>query len=190
MKTLEEYLRLADPQGHPRSGIILGVRLALAGLAELGLSDPEEFHDHLVVVVETDRCLPDAIELVTGCRLGNRRLKFRDMGKMAATLADTATGCAVRVAAREQANQRALELFPGLDKEEALAKAYCALPEAELFTRRLVRLPLAPQDLPGYHAARVACAQCGEGIAFERQIVSAGQVLCRACAGESYFEAL
>jgi formylmethanofuran dehydrogenase subunit E len=81
MKSFEEYLRLAGPDGHPRAGIILGIRMALLGLKELGIDDLEKAHDDLVVVVETDRCLPDAVELVTGCRLGNRRLKLRDMAR-------------------------------------------------------------------------------------------------------------
>jgi formylmethanofuran dehydrogenase subunit E len=32
------------------------------------------------------------------------------------------------------------------------------------------------------------CAECGEGINFEKQVERDGQVLCRACAGERYYE--
>ena len=190
MKTFEEYLRLACEDGLPRSGIILGTRMALLGLKELGLEDPDKVHDHLIVFVETDRCLPDAVELVTGCRLGNRKLKLRDMGKMAATMLDITSNQAIRLAAREDANQRALEMFPDLDKEEALGKAYCILSDENLFTRKLVRVELAPEDMPGYQAPRVPCAKCGESIAFGRQIIKGEGLVCRSCAGEGYFQAL
>lgn len=188
MKTFEQFLRLAGEDRLPRSGIILGLRMAMAGLKGLEMEDPQKVHDHLLVIVETDRCLPDAVELVTGCRLGNRRLKFKDIGKMAATLVDTAANRAIRVAARESAHQRALEMFPDLDKDEALGKAYCTLSDDDLFTRTSVRVEFAPEDLPGYQAPRVPCAQCGEGIAFAKQIVNGGQTLCRSCAGPGYFE--
>jgi len=189
MKSFEEYLRMAGPEGHPRCGIILGIRMALVALKDLGIDDPDKAHDDLVVVVETDRCLPDAVEMVTGCRMGNRRLKLRDMGKMAATWADLKANRAVRVAAREDANQRAMEMYPTLDKLDALDKLYCQLPDDELFTRRAVHLELAPEDVPGYQAPRVLCAACGEGIAFGRQIFDGSRALCRSCAGQGYLKA-
>ena len=57
----------------------------------------------LVVLVEIDRCATDAIQALTGVSLGKRTLKHVDYGKMAATFVDTASGRAVRVAAREDA---------------------------------------------------------------------------------------
>ncbi|OFV96614.1 MAG: hypothetical protein A3F68_11185 [Acidobacteria bacterium RIFCSPLOWO2_12_FULL_54_10] len=186
MKSFDEYLRLAGDGGHARSGIILGIRMAMLGLREIALDSSDDHHD-LIVFVETDRCLPDAVELVTGCRLGNRRLKFQDMGKMAATFVNMAANRSIRVAARETANQRALEMFPDLDKEEALSKAYCAISDDELFNWKPVRVELRMEDLPGYQGPRVPCAKCGESIAFARQITVGQQALCRACAGQSYY---
>jgi formylmethanofuran dehydrogenase subunit E len=34
---------------------------------------------------------------------------------------------------------------------------------------------------------RVVCTQCGEGVNYEREVRLAGRVLCRGCAGESYY---
>jgi len=34
----------------------------------------------------------------------------------------------------------------------------------------------------------VVCAECGEGINFRREVRSDEKVLCRACAGERYYE--
>jgi len=188
MKSLEEYIEKASKNGHIRSGMVLGIRLALLGLEEIGIEDPRQHHRSLVVIVETDRCLPDAIELVTGCRLGNRTLKFKDLGKMAATFLDLGADHAVRVSTREAANQLAQEMFPDLDKDEALGRAYGALSNTELFTSQSVHVKLNPEDIPGYWAPRVICAECGEGVAFDRELVEDGRTLCRSCAGQRYFE--
>jgi formylmethanofuran dehydrogenase subunit E len=162
--------------------------MALHGLEKLGLENHQETRDKLVVFVETDRCLPDAIELVTGCRLGNRRLKHEDMGKMAATLVDLKTCRAIRVAAREEANQHAIIMYPHLEREEALQEAYCRFPDSDLFRSQFVRVDIAPEDLPGYQSPRVSCTACGESIAFGRQRAVAGKPLCRSCAGQSYYK--
>jgi formylmethanofuran dehydrogenase subunit E len=78
--------------GHLCAGQVLGVRLAMLGLAKLGIGDPKgKDRKRLITFVEIDRCATDAISVVTGCRLGKRTLKFRDWGKMAATFVDLAS---------------------------------------------------------------------------------------------------
>ncbi len=144
----------------------------------------------LVTIVEIDRCATDAVQLVTGCRLGKRALKFKDFGKVAATFMDLKTGRAIRIVAREDSKQKARELFPELDKEEGQRRAYRQLPDDDLFTRQWVRVALPEEDMPGYRAPRVVCAQCSEGINFKREVQRDGRLLCRACAGERYYEPL
>jgi formylmethanofuran dehydrogenase subunit E len=191
MKTLDEYLLQAEKaHGHLCAGQVLGVRLAMAGLRELGITDPVKERKRLVVFVEIDRCVTDAVALVAHCRLGKRALKFRDWGKVAATFCDLTTGRAIRIAARESSKQRARELFPELEKEKGQQQAYRELGEEELFEKKWVRVTLRPEDLPGFKGTRAVCAQCGEGINFRREVEVAGRTLCRGCAGESYFEAL
>ncbi len=141
--------------------------------------------------MEIDRCVTDAIPVVTGCRLGKRALKFRDFGKVAATFCDLQAGKAVRLAARESARQRARELHPEIaGRNEQQMRAYREMPDEELFDLRWVRVTLPPEELPGYKAERAVCAECGEGINFRRQVERGGRVLCRACAGESYYRPL
>jgi formylmethanofuran dehydrogenase subunit E len=168
--------------------MILGIRLAMLALRELKRDVAAHGARDLVVVVETDRCLPDAIELVTGCRLGNRSLKFKDLGKMAATFVDLEQGKAIRVAARESANQLAQQRFPTLDRETALAKTYSLAADQELLSRAWVRARITPEDVPGYHGPRTVCTACGEGIAFGREVRDASRTLCLACAGRGYYE--
>jgi formylmethanofuran dehydrogenase subunit E len=193
MKSLDEYLHDAEQShGHLCAGQVLGVRLALLGLAQLGIEDPRgKDRKRLVTFVEIDRCATDAIALVTGCRLGKRTLKFHDWGKMAATFVDLGNGRAIRIAARESSKDRARELHPDLpDKNQQQMRAYREMPEEELFTKEWVRVVIPPHDLPGYKAARITCARCGEGINFQREVNQDGATLCRACAGASYYQAL
>ena len=191
MRTLHEYLELAAvAHGHICAGQVLGVRLAMLGLRELGIEDPVADRKRLVTFVEIDRCVTDAVALVANCRLGKRALKFRDWGKVAATFCDLQTGRAVRIAARESSKQAAKEMFPELPREEGQQKAYAQLSDEVLFSKEWVKVEIHPEDLPGFKGPRVVCAQCGEGINFKREVLQNGRTLCRACAGEIYYSPL
>ncbi len=190
MKSLEEYLALAaQHHGHLCPGQVLGVRMAMRGLKELGIEDPAEHRKRLITFVEIDRCAADAISVVTGCRLGNRALKFVDYGKLAATFVDLASERAVRIVARDDSRLKAKAMFPELsDSRRQQLEAYKVMDDAELFAIAPVKLKLNPQDLPGRPRSRVACEQCGEDINDGRERRVDGRVLCRSCAGESYYE--
>jgi len=188
MCSLSEYLELAAvAHGHLCAGQVLGVRLAMLGLRELGITDPIADRKRLVTYVEIDRCVTDAVALVANCRLGKRALKFRDWGKVAATFCDLETGRAVRIAAKESSKQAAKDLFPDLPREEGQQKAYAQLSDDVLFSKEWVKVEILPEDLPGFKSPRIVCAQCGEGINFKREVLREGLALCRACAGERYY---
>ena len=192
MKSLEEYEVLAaEAHGHLCAGQILGLRMAMHGMALLGLDDPSgRDRKRLVSFVEIDRCMTDAIGVVTGCRLGKRALKFRDFGKAAATFCDLQADRAVRIAARESSKERAREMYPQMTERNAQQmRAYREMADDELFAVEWVKVAIGPQDLPGYKAPRVVCAQCGEGVSFGREVAREGGALCRACAGERYYSA-
>jgi formylmethanofuran dehydrogenase subunit E len=200
MLSLDEYLREAEKaHGHLCAGQVLGVRLAMLGLEKLGIADPRGNKDdrkRLVTFVEIDRCATDAIAVVTGCRLGKRALKFRDWGKMAATfvdlgIKDVSTGKAIRIAAKESSKALARSMHPAIaDKNQQQMLAYREMTEDDLFTKQWVKVELPAEEFPGYKGERVVCAECGEGINFRREVVRDGQVLCKACAGETYYTLL
>jgi formylmethanofuran dehydrogenase subunit E len=188
VKTLDEYLELAAvAHGHLCAGQVLGVRLAMLGLGELGIVDPIAERKRIVTYVEIDRCITDAIALVSNCRLGKRALKFRDWGKVAATFVDLQTGRAIRIAAKESSKQAAREMFPEMPKDAGQQKAYAQLSDETLFDKKWVKVEVQPEDLPGFKGPRVVCAECGEGINFKREVLHDGRTLCRSCAGERYF---
>lgn len=190
MKSLEEYLTIAaERHRHLCPGQVLGVRMAMLGLASLGISDPEANARRLVTFVEIDRCATDAVSVVTGCSLGRRSLKYVDYGKVAATFVDLETGAAVRICARDDSRAKAKELFPEIAKpNRQQLEAYKVMKDSDLFTTQHVIVTLAPEELPGGPRSRVNCDLCGEGINHGREVRRQGRVLCRACAGAAYYK--
>src|SRR5436305_13643361 len=141
MPDLDSLLAEAEQaHGHLCAGQVLGVRMAMLGLARLGINDPKGTdRKRLVTFVEIDRCMTDAISVVTGCRLGKRAMKFREWGKVDATFCDLESGRAVRVSARESAKALARERHPELpDKNQQQMIAYRELRDDELFDVREV----------------------------------------------------
>ena len=193
METLDELLERAEhSHGHMCAGQVLGVRMALLGCRAIGITEPRgKDRKALLVFVEIDRCAADAINTVTGCRLGKRTLKYVDYGKLAATFLNTKTGEAVRVVALDEARDAADRCFPEIaSKYDRQLRAYKLLPDEDLFKVERVTVKVASEDQPGRPVSRVRCAECGEGINDRREIIREGRPLCRACAGNAYYTRL
>ena len=90
--TFEQYVeRVRDFHGFAAPGVLIGgfmVELAYQHLPEEGLFD---------AISETAKCLPDAIQLLTPCTVGNGWLTVINMGRYAMTLYNKYTGEGVRV---------------------------------------------------------------------------------------------
>jgi formylmethanofuran dehydrogenase subunit E len=171
--------------GHECPGIVLGVRMVLAGCRALGVDCPRAAGKDFVVIAEIARCAIDAIEVLTGASLGKRTLHLVDYGKMAATFVQRSADRAVRVAALDAARWLASAWWPSEpDPRRRQMLAYRALPDADLLAVVPVRVR------PAWFAPRVRvfCARCGEGVHYRREVVREGRLLCRACAGESYYD--
>ena len=193
METLDELLERAEhSHGHMCAGQVLGVRMALLGCRAVGVQEPRgKDRKALLVFVEIDRCAADAINTVTGCRLGKRTLKYVDYGKLAATFLNTRTNEAVRIVALDEAREAADRCFPEIaSKYDRQLQAYKLLPDADLFKVERVVVNVANEDQPGRPVSRVPCDQCGEGINDRREIIREGRTLCRACAGDAYYTRL
>ena len=74
------------------------------------------------------------------------------------------------------------------NKNQQQMLAYREISDDDLFTTQWVKVELPPEEFPGYKSERVVCETCGEGINFRREVRRDGKVVCRACAGESYYE--
>ncbi|MDQ7842261.1 MAG: FmdE family protein [Armatimonadota bacterium] len=188
MALLQEILaRSASQHRHLCPRQVLGARIGLAAAEALGVSLPPP-RRRLYVFVETDGCFADGIAAATGCTLGHRTMRLVDLGRVAATVVDLRTRRAVRAAPRPQIRQRALEVSPGARSGwHAQLDAYQRLPVEELLTVRPVALTVALDDLLGRASARVTCAGCEEEVINGREVVVNGRILCRACAGDTYY---
>ena len=184
---LEECGRL---HGHICAGQLLGVRMALLGCKLIGIEDARGAdRKKLIVWVEIDRCMTDAVSAVTGVRLGRRSLKFFDYGKVAATFLNTETNEAVRVVALDEARGLADERYPQIEsKKERQLRAYREASDEELFKVSRVNVKFDSMDAPGHTRSRVACASCAEGINDGREVIQPdGLRLCRPCALGGYY---
>ena len=187
---LKECERL---HGHMCAGQLLGTRMALLGCRLLDIDDPRGAdRKKLLVWVEIDRCMTDAISAVTGVRLGKRSLKYVDYGKVAATFLNTETKRAVRIVALESSRALADERYSDIaDKRTRQFRAYSEASDDELFKTELVSIELSDFDVPGSPRSRVICAVCEEGVNDGREVVDDnGDALCRACYRGAYYSRL
>jgi formylmethanofuran dehydrogenase subunit E len=167
--------------------------MALLGCRLIEISEPRGVdRKNLIVWVEIDRCMADAVSAVTGVRLGKRSLKYKDYGKVAATFLNLATGEAVRVVALDESRALADARYPSIEnRTERQFRAYREATDGELFKVERVCVEYGEMDAPGRPRSRVACARCREGINDGREIQTAEEeVLCRPCADGGYYRSL
>jgi len=62
------------------------------------------------------------------------------------------------------------------------------MPDAELLVVQAVVLTVSLERLLSKPGCRVNCDVCGEEIINEREVVREGMILCRACAGDAYYQ--
>jgi formylmethanofuran dehydrogenase subunit E len=169
--------------GEVCAGIILGTRMTIAGMKDLGMN-PQERNRYLIVYVENDRCVADAIQAITGCSLGHRTLKYLPYGKFAATFVDLKTGAAVRVSIADKTiNDR----LGTIAVKDISPKALLETPESDLFHIQRVNCAIPDDDMPGLPKHKAYCSNCNEVILDNKVVVRDGVVLCINCAGEPYY---
>jgi len=180
MTEFETYLNKAgDYHGHICAGIVFGTRISLAAIKALGL-DPAAKNKNLIVYTEIDRCMTDAVQVVSGCHLGHRSMKYVDYGKFAATFVNTDTGKAVRGTIKES--------FKSGNDVDELIKTVAQLPEEAVVTLQEVKVVIPEVDLPGMPQRTAKCSVCGERIMDGREVSRDGEVYCRACSGGKYYQ--
>jgi|688.fasta_scaffold246809_2 formylmethanofuran dehydrogenase subunit E len=166
---------------------VLGARMGLAGAAAVDLAVPRR-DKRLLVILETDGCFADGVEVATGCTMGHRTLRLADCGKVAATFVNVKSGEAVRVAPQLDVRERAYRY--ALDERRhyfAQLQAYQLMPDDELLTIRPVILTPSVATIVSRPGVRVNCTHCGEEIINERELLIAGEIVCRPCAGQGYY---
>ncbi len=169
---------------------VLGARLGLLAGLLLDLPLPQS-DKRLVAIVETDGCFVDGISAATGCHVGRRTLRVEDYGKVAATLVDSRTEKTIRIAPRPNVRELARDYAPSAkNRWEAQLIGYQHIPDDLLLDWQNVELTTPIKQIIGQAGKRADCEICGEEIINQREVIREGTVLCKSCAGESYFRPL
>src|SRR3990172_5095832 len=91
MKSLDDVVEF---HGHICPGLVLGYRVSMLALKELG---ERAIDEELVAIVENNSCAVDAVQVMTGCTFGKGNLIFRDYGKQVYTFIKRPSGRSVRI---------------------------------------------------------------------------------------------
>jgi formylmethanofuran dehydrogenase subunit E len=189
----DEFKQCADFHGHICPGLATGFKGAKAALAWLKENKSED--EDLVAVVETDACMVDAIQVLTGCTFGKGNLLYKDYGKAAFSLLSRKTGKGVRVSMKPGA-------FRLSDEHMALVKKRLADTATEEENKRFWELhhersnlildqdpdnifDLKPASIEMPAKANILqskpCAECGEPVMESKLCESNGKMICRGC---------
>ncbi|MDR2826099.1 MAG: formylmethanofuran dehydrogenase subunit E family protein [Deltaproteobacteria bacterium] len=178
--TFEQFKqRVTEFHGYPAPGLFLGgymVEMAKAALPQGALFE---------ALVETKKCLPDAVQLLTLCSAGNQWMHVLNFGKYALSLYNKYTGEGFRV----HVDIDRLSAFPEISAWFLKTKAKNEQDSDKL----LKELELAGNSICGITEVRIQpdflahtrqgsiqiCPRCGEAYP-----VSDG-VVCKGCQGEA-----
>jgi len=188
MRSLAEILAESSARHRhvcPRQ--VLGARMGLFAAELLDLDLPRA-DKRLLTISETDGCAVDGLIAATGCRVGSRTLRILDLGKVAATFADTSTEATIRIAPRPEARMLAAEYAPkARNRWQAMLLGYQVMPANELFLAQPVQLDQPLAQIISRAGRKAICENCGEEIINGRELLRGDVVLCRTCAGEGYY---
>ena len=177
--SFDQFLELVrNFHGYAAPGVVLGGIMVEAAKKRLA---PETLFD---AISETPKCLPDAIQLLTPCTIGNGWLKIVHLGRYALSLYDKYEGTGIRVFLDPGKLNHYLEIkdwLLGLKSKEQ-----------QNHDRLTQQIEEAGEEILGFRAIQVQsrllgrkskseiilCSLCGE--AYPRQ----DGAICRACQGE------
>ena len=178
----EQLAKVKEYHGELCGGIAIGTKLAMYGMDLLGF-ELNKRHKNLVVFLEIDRCMADAVLVVTNCSMGKRALKQMNYGKFAVTFCNMDTGEAIRIC-DDDANK------PKGKKEtkDELVARFRETPAEELFKVQKVRVFAPEPQWPGAKHTSVFCSVCGEKVTDDHHVLRGGKPVCISCANGSYYE--
>ncbi|MFW5501405.1 MULTISPECIES: FmdE family protein [unclassified Maridesulfovibrio] len=177
--TFEEFKEVARKfHGYPAPGLLIGAYMV------------EEAKKHLPAdtlfdaVVETGKCLPDAVQILTLCSYGNGWMKVIKLGRYALSLYDKYTGKGVRV----HIDTEKLENWPEIKawflklkpkKEQDTDKLFAEICEAGPSLCSITPVQISPDFMGHKHMRDIGiCPSCNEAYP-----LSDGAI-CRGCQGE------
>jgi formylmethanofuran dehydrogenase subunit E len=159
----EEYVHLVKSfHGSLAPGLVIGGFIVDTALKNL----PEgKFFD---AICETSVCLPDAVQLLTPCTIGNGWMKIIDTGRFAVTLYEKESGVGVRV----YLDSQKLKAWPDFNawyfklkpkKEQDFKMLMAQIREAGASVLSLQRVRVRPEITAKRRLGPTAvCPSCGE----------------------------
>lgn len=183
--SFEEYIRLITSfHGSVAPGMVIGG--FMVDLAKKNLPQGEFFD----VICETQSCLPDAIQLLTPCTIGNGWLKVITLGRYAMTFYEKYKGVGVRVfldpakiAAWPEIKNWYFKLKPKKEQDSKLLIEQ--IKESGSSILSLQHVKVQPQFLGKKHKGKIViCPYCGEAYPSE------DGKMCRACQGQAPYLSL
>ncbi|MBF0501764.1 MAG: hypothetical protein HQM09_16620 [Candidatus Riflebacteria bacterium] len=174
-------------------GIVIAISMVDYARELLG-----EVKSVLCAVAETEWCLPDAIQVLTGATVGNRYLRIdHELGRYALTLYDRDNGNGIRVFVdiskidavetpelyKFFTRTRASETAAGPARQISNAKVvqeFMRVDRKILTAKRVQLRDSGKQPIP----PAAVCTGCGESFLK----LDAGQTVCSCCRGEAYFD--
>jgi len=187
MKKLDEIVKF---HGHVCPGLVLGYRVSLFALKELGRKAKDE---EIVAIVESNSCAVDAVQVMTGCTFGKGNLIFKDYGKQVYTFIKRPSGKAIRISIawtpppetekemwkRYMKGERSKDVLKVVHqrktrKIDSILKAK----DRDLFKVKHIKISL-PEEARIYPSIR--CERCGEKTMEPRLRVKNGKMVCIPC---------
>ncbi len=193
MKSLDDVVEF---HGHICPGLVLGYRVSMLALKELG---ERAIDEELVAIVENNSCAVDAVQVMTGCTFGKGNLIFKDYGKQVYTFIKRPSEESLRISVKWKSPQETEEetkmwerYIKGDRSEDVLNAVHdrksrkidtiIHAGDKELFTITKGRMEL-PEEAEIYPSVR--CSMCGEKVMKPRAKVRDGKIVCIPCFDKS-----
>jgi formylmethanofuran dehydrogenase subunit E len=182
--TWEEFLnRLSAFHGYPAPGVIVGgimVSIAMEQIPKGVLFN---------VICETSSCLPDSVQLLTPCTVGNGWLRIINLGRYAVSLYDKHKGNGVRVyldpkklQSWDEIQAWLLKLKPKREQDAKRLQEQILRAGRDIYT--LYQVQIKSQYLTKHSKGTIGiCSVCGEAYPVK------DGAICLGCQGESPYEA-
>ena len=139
-KLMKIVNKATDLHGHLGPFLVIGVRIGLIGIRELGLEKNEKLH--VTVMLKNSvpfSCVIDGIQVTTKCTIGNKKIRLKRASGIAAKF-EIPEGRQVTVEVSpttfERLKNELLRESVSSDEVKRLAQTVASLPEEELFIIR------------------------------------------------------
>lgn len=193
----KEYLEAGQQlHGHKCPAMPLGLRAGAAAMNALGVDRSRD--GQLVALVELGdhhcaHCFADGIQMITGCTFGKGNIKQLGYGKFGLTLVEKATGRAVRVVPRAEA-QAATKQTPffkeyrekgipasqvPLEVVQPLIDQVMAAPEDKILKLSEITRHELPKSMESF--ASFTCERCGDMVVERYGRVAGSKKVCIPC---------